>query len=62
MKKTLSDPNQPKRPLTAFFKYLISRKADMKNIKMPEISKIIAEEWKNLSLEEKKKWNSLPEG
>ena len=48
--------------MTAFFKYLISRKADMKHLKCTEMAKAIGEEWRKLSPEEKLKWSSMPEG
>lgn len=56
--KKAKDPNRPKRPLTAFMRYSSKRRAKIRlddpSKSMIQISKIIGEEWRNLSANDKR--------
>ena len=51
--KKQKDPNRPKRPLTAFMCYSGKRRSEIRvaqpTMSMIEISKVIGDEWRNLS-------------
>lgn len=57
-KNKVKDPNRPKRPLTAFMRYSSKRRSNIRlkdpSASMIQISKIIGEEWRNLSVTEKR--------
>lgn len=57
-KKKEKDPNRPKRPLTAFMRYSSKRRSKIRledpTKSMIQISKIIGEEWRNLSANDKR--------
>lgn len=59
--KKQKDPNRPKRPLTAFMCYSGARRGQIRTeqpeLSMIEISKMIGDEWKNLSLEKKQPYH-----
>jgi len=52
------DPNAPKRATTAYFLYCAKARPDARKVhpemKVTEIAKILAEQWRNLSADEKK--------
>lgn len=58
--KNLKIPEQPKRPLTPYFRFLIEKRPQMQkqhpNWKLVEIAKQCAEDWKNLSKDVKEKY------
>lgn len=60
-KKKEKDPNKPKRPLTAFMRYSSTRRSKIRSDdptkSMIEISKIIGEEWRNLSVVDKRPYH-----
>ena len=45
--------------MTAFFKFLIVRRAEMKDLNVPNINVAVGEEWRRMSFEEKKKWTYM---
>ncbi|XP_025107401.1 high mobility group protein B2-like [Pomacea canaliculata] len=51
-----SDPNKPKRPMTAYFIFLGDFRTKMKNrgVDHKEILRLAGEEWRNMSAEQKK--------
>lgn len=51
-----SDPNKPKRPMTAYFIFLGDFRIKMKNrgVDHKEILRLAGEEWRNMSAEQKK--------
>ncbi|PPJ60292.1 hypothetical protein CBER1_01319 [Cercospora berteroae] len=57
----LSDERRPKRPTTAYLNFGIDRQSsgDFANIKVTERSKLISQEWKALSQNEKDKYQRL---
>lgn len=59
--KKQKDPNRPKRPLTAFMYYSGARRgkirAERPEMSMIEISKVVGDEWKNLSTESKQTYH-----
>ena len=63
-KKTI-DINKPKRPLTAFMRYSATRRSVIRNENpqhsMIDISKIIGEEWRNLSDDDKRPFHDAAE-
>ena len=52
----IEDPRQVKRPVTAYVQFSVNRNAsgDFNNISVPERSRLIAREWRELSADEKK--------
>jgi len=58
--KKKKDPNAPKKPLSSYLIFSVTRQRDIKaknpSATFAEISKIVSEEWKNLSEEKKKKY------
>jgi upstream-binding transcription factor len=56
------DPLKPKTPLTAFFKYMQTRRAALreKNVPFTQIGKIAGEEWRNMTPLEREKWRDNP--
>ena len=60
--KKVKDPNEPKRPLTSFFRFSRDKKAEIlkKNlgIKSIDISKLCGKLWEDLDSEEKEKYDS----
>ncbi|KAI7159692.1 hypothetical protein KC349_g3914 [Hortaea werneckii] len=59
----IQDERHVKRPMTAYFHFLTNRQAsgDFRNIAIIERTKLIAQEWKALSEEEKAKYKALQE-
>ncbi len=61
--KKEKDPNAPKRPTCAYFLFMNDRRKTLKSEKpdagMGEQTKIMTEEWKNLTEKQKKKWDDL---
>lgn len=59
-RKTPTDPNAPKKPLTAFFSWAADNREKLqkknKEASVPELSKIIATEWKGLNKKNKDKY------
>ena len=64
-KKKVVDQNKPKRPLTAFMRYSATRRSVIRGENpqhsMIDISKIIGEEWRNLSDEDKRPFHDAAE-
>lgn len=58
VKATKSDPNAPKRPLTAFFLFSVNKRSELKannpDASLVQLVKLTAEAWKNLSEQERK--------
>jgi len=56
-KKPKRDPNQPKKPLTAYFRYLADVRTTTKeanpDLKAKELTKLIGKKWRELPAEEK---------
>jgi hypothetical protein len=63
--KKKTDPNKPKRPLTAFMRYSASRRSVIRKensaLSMIDISKIIGEEWRGLSDDAKRPFHDAAE-
>ncbi|XP_057521584.1 high mobility group B protein 13-like [Amaranthus tricolor] len=55
------DPLKPKQPMSAYLMYSKERQSDLlgEGNKLPEASKIIGEEWKNMSEEQKKPYEEI---
>ena len=60
-KRKQVDPNKPKRPLTAFMRYSAKRRpairAENNGFSMIQISKIIGDEWRNLTDSDKRPYH-----
>lgn len=57
--KKFRDPNAPKKPLTAFFKFLDVHRNSMTNKcgeKSSQVAKILSAQWRELTQEERNKW------
>jgi len=65
MGKKLKDPNKPKKPLTAYFRYLAdireSVKAENPGIKPAPLTKICGKKWSTLEVEKKKVYQGAAE-
>lgn len=63
--KKVIDQNKPKRPLTAFMRYSATRRSVIRSENpqhsMIDISKIIGEEWRNLSNDKKRPFHDAAE-
>ena len=61
--KRRRDPNQPKRPMTAYFHFMQERRPIIQeqfpDMKLMDISKLLSEEWRNMSGEARAKYNEL---
>lgn len=62
MAKKLKDPNKPKKPLTAYFRFLKDHRARVKaenpDLKPPQLTKKCGELWREFDEEQKKKYQA----